>query len=148
MFGCVCADPRDTLQLGKMIESTGVSAVAVHARHVEDRPRHCASSDGVRILSEALSIPVIYNGDVFSHSDIARLRGVSGAASVMIARGAMWNPSIFRSAAQGGFAPLYEVAQRFVTLAEQYRLHWSDVKYTLQQLFKDCLLYTSDAADE
>ena len=49
---------------------------------------------------------MIANGDVFSYSDVARVRLATGAAGVMIARGAQWNPSIFRPA---GFLPLEEV---------------------------------------
>jgi len=90
---------QETIELAKLIESCGVSALAVHARRRHDRPRHWAQWDQFAILRETLprSLPVILNGDVFAPEDVPRALAITGADSLMLARGALWNPSIFRS---------------------------------------------------
>lgn len=90
-------DFKDTLQLAQLIESCGVQALAVHARRKHHRPRHWAQWDQFRLLKDALpsTLPVVLNGDVFTPSDIPRALSFTGADSLMLARGALWNPSIF-----------------------------------------------------
>lgn len=107
---------EDTLDLVRVIESTGVSALAVHCRTVAERPRDPAHWDRLPLIRSTLSpaIPLIANGDVFQYSDFQRVRTETGASSVMVARGAMWNPSIFRAE---GALPLDEVISRYIRLA-------------------------------
>ncbi|WJX87758.1 tRNA-dihydrouridine(20) synthase [NAD(P)(+)] [Trifolium repens] len=87
--------PHDTVELARRIEKTGVHAIAVHGRHVLDRPRDPAKWSGIADVASALSIPVIANGDLFEYDDFQRIKSATGASSVMAARGALWNPSIF-----------------------------------------------------
>ncbi|AQK45022.1 Aldolase-type TIM barrel family protein [Zea mays] len=87
--------PKDTVELARRIEKTGVPALAVHGRKIKDRPRDLAKWDEIADVVSALSIPVIANGDVFEYEDFKRIKDATGAASVMVARGAMWNASIF-----------------------------------------------------
>lgn len=88
--------PEDTIELARRIEKMGVSAIAVHGRKVADRPRDPAQWDVIGQAVSALSIPVIANGDVFDYADFQRIKDATGASSVMVARGALWNASIFR----------------------------------------------------
>jgi tRNA-dihydrouridine synthase 2 len=92
----ILRDERKTLELVKIIESCGVAALAIHARHVPDRPRWRALTEKIAPLAEHMTVPLIYNGDCFQFDDIARLKIQTGASSIMIARGAMWNPSVFQ----------------------------------------------------
>jgi tRNA-dihydrouridine synthase 2 len=62
------------------------------------------------LLQSPLSIPVIANGDVFERSDIEKLRKDTGVSSVMIARGALKNPSIFATTQQ----PLHETIRDYL----------------------------------
>jgi len=48
-----------TIELVRLIESTGVAALAVHGRLKEERPRHPVRSDLIRAIAESVSIPVI-----------------------------------------------------------------------------------------
>lgn len=57
-----------------------------------------ANWDWIRRVKQALSIPVIANGDVFSGQDAARILRYTGADGVMIARGVFGNPWIFQQA--------------------------------------------------
>lgn len=107
---------QDTLDLVRVIESTGVSALAVHCRTVAERPRDPAHWDRLPLVRSALSpaIPLIANGDVFQYADFARVKQETGASSAMVARGAMWNPSVFRAE---GMLPLDDVIKRYIRLA-------------------------------
>lgn len=87
--------PQDTVELARRIEKTGVSALAVHGRKVADRPKDPAKWSEIADVAAALSIPVIANGDVVEYDDFERIKIVTGASSVMVARGALWNASIF-----------------------------------------------------
>lgn len=86
---------QDTVDLAQKIEKMGVSAIAVHGRRVKDRPRDPAKWSEIADVVESLSIPVIANGDVFEYEDFGRIKSATGASSVMVGRGALWNPSIF-----------------------------------------------------
>eukprot|EP00268_Persea_americana_P042088 TRINITY_DN4206_c0_g1_i5.p1 TRINITY_DN4206_c0_g1~~TRINITY_DN4206_c0_g1_i5.p1 ORF type:complete len:273 (+),score=52.27 TRINITY_DN4206_c0_g1_i5:144-962(+) len=86
---------RDTVELARQIEKTGVSALAVHGRRVADRPRDPAKWSEIADIAAALSIPVIANGDVFEYEDLQCIKDATGVSSVMVARGALWNASIF-----------------------------------------------------
>jgi tRNA-dihydrouridine synthase 2 len=91
-----------TVDLLRMIEKTGVTAVAVHSRYIADRPRFPARWEELTetLKAAALSIPVIANGDVFLPQDVSRIGEVTEGlcTSVMIARGALDNPSVFLAA--------------------------------------------------
>uniref|UniRef100_A0A8C4NEZ4 Dihydrouridine synthase 2 n=1 Tax=Eptatretus burgeri TaxID=7764 RepID=A0A8C4NEZ4_EPTBU len=59
---------EETVQLCKMMEQTGISAIAVHGRTKDERPQHPVHLDSVRAISKAISIPVIAN-DIFGLGD-------------------------------------------------------------------------------
>ncbi|KAF7728329.1 tRNA-dihydrouridine(20) synthase [NAD(P)+]-like [Apophysomyces ossiformis] len=89
--------PEKTVELVKMIESTGVKALTVHCRTKEQRPTSKANWDAlVAVVDAVRSIPVMVNGDVYSQEDISKVKLLTKASSVMIARGALYNPSVFR----------------------------------------------------
>lgn len=124
-------DPHETLQLAKIIESCGVATLAVHARRKQDRPRHWAQWDQFRLLRETMpsSLPLVLNGDVLAPDDVARARQTTGADSMMLARGALWNPSIFRLGCGLPMVPQSEVVERYVELAATYG-NVGNTKYT------------------
>ncbi|KAK9285088.1 hypothetical protein L1049_024273 [Liquidambar formosana] len=68
---------QDTVELARRIEKTGVSALAVHGRKVEDRPRDPAKWSEIADIVSALSIPVIANGDVFEYDDFERIKAAT-----------------------------------------------------------------------
>eukprot|EP01116_Phalansterium_solitarium_P001844 TRINITY_DN11665_c0_g1_i1.p1 TRINITY_DN11665_c0_g1~~TRINITY_DN11665_c0_g1_i1.p1 ORF type:complete len:378 (-),score=75.85 TRINITY_DN11665_c0_g1_i1:122-1255(-) len=127
----------ETVDLLRRIEQTGVSAIAVHARFVPERPRDPAHWDLMREIIEvgqsAINVPLIVNGDVFKHEDIAKVKQLTGASSVMIARGAISNTSIFRPEA----APLDDVIRDYLRACVTHGTGHGNAKYTLQQILRD-----------
>ncbi|XP_048461638.1 tRNA-dihydrouridine(20) synthase [NAD(P)+]-like isoform X4 [Rhincodon typus] len=131
---------EDTINLVKRIEKTGVAAVAVHGRRKEERPQHPVHCDVIKAISEAVSIPVIANGGsqeiIKEYSGIEEFQRVTNASSVMVARAAMWNPSIFR---KEGLLPTETVLKEYLTYAIKYDSHYSNTKYCLCQMLREKL---------
>lgn len=86
----------NAVEIAKIAEEAGASAVAVHGRTREQYYAGQADWDIIRRVKEAVSIPVIGNGDVFTPGDAQRLLDTTGCDGVMVARGARGNPWIFR----------------------------------------------------
>lgn len=87
---------QETVDLLKIIEQTGVRAIGIHARKVPERPREPAHWDYItEIAKSSISVPLIVNGDIWEREDIVKVKTETGVSSVMIARGAVQNLSIF-----------------------------------------------------
>jgi len=87
------------LELGRICEEEGMAAVAMHARTARQMFSGQADWSRIRRLKEVLNIPVSGNGDVETPEDAMRLWDVTGCDGVMIGRGAIKNPWIFRQIA-------------------------------------------------
>ncbi|XP_058010371.1 uncharacterized protein LOC131183793 isoform X2 [Hevea brasiliensis] len=77
-----------------------MSEVRVNIR-AADRPRDPARWSEIAVVVSALSVPVIANGDVFDYGDFERIEVATGASSVIVARGALLNASVFSPEGKG-----------------------------------------------
>lgn len=92
-------DRMNYMELGRICERSGVDAVALHPRTARQFYTGSADWDRIARLKEALSIPVIGNGDVTTPQQAIEMLGRTGCDGVMIGRGSMTNPWIFSQTA-------------------------------------------------
>jgi len=93
--GWVCGD-ESFLEIGRIAQEEGCDAVTLHPRSRAQMFDGKADWSRITQLKQALRIPVIGSGDLFTAADVARMLEETGCDAVMIARGAMGNPWIFR----------------------------------------------------
>ncbi len=91
----VC-DTGKALDCARSLEAGGVSSLVVHARTKEEGYRPPAHWEWVARIREAVTMPVIANGEVWTPDDYARCRQVTGCDDVMIGRGAVTDPFLAR----------------------------------------------------
>ncbi len=120
----------NAVELAKLLEQAGVSAVAVHGRTRMQMYGGEADWNTIRDVKQAVKIPVIANGDVFSAEAAVRILKFTGADMAMVGRGSFGNPWLFEQAAAAlegreipalpPFAERWDTAVRQVELAAQY----------------------------
>ena len=121
------AEKKNHLDLAKAIVDGGAAAITVHGRTREARYRHPADWDAIAAVVAAVPVPVIGNGDLLFPHEIRERLAQSNAAAVMIARGVLIKPWIFREATTGYWDITAEerlaIYRRYVQLALE---HWGD----------------------
>jgi tRNA-dihydrouridine synthase B len=89
-------ETRNGVLIAKIAQEEGIACLAVHGRTRSDRFKGQAEYDTIAAIVDAVSIPVIANGDILTGSDAVAVLKHTGAAGVMIGRAAQGNPWVFR----------------------------------------------------
>jgi nifR3 family TIM-barrel protein len=104
------------LEIGRIAQEEGCDAVTLHPRSRAQMFEGSAKWSKIAELKGALAIPVIGSGDLFTPKDVAAMLYETGCDAVMVARGAMGNPWIFRESLAllgGGEAVTVSAVERF-----------------------------------
>ncbi len=120
------SDPTDALTFAKVLEDAGVNLLTVHGRTRMQGYSGVADWEMVGNVKRAVSIPVLCNGDVHKAELITKALDVSGCDGVLIARGALGNPWIFRdftAIAAGETPPIITLQERIRIITLHLALH-------------------------
>jgi len=143
------ATTEKTREFLQVCERSGAEAITVHMRQRDERPAEPAHWDEIVKLWDAVKVPMIANGDFFSRRQIdefwkhchktlgidtdADIKSTkAGPAGIMIARGALWNPSIF---CRGREPPSFEeVVRSYTRTAVAANATYQNTKWLLSQM--------------
>ena len=91
-----CENSRNGIEIAKIAEANGIQSLAVHGRTRCDFYKGAAEYDTIRAIKQAVSIPVVANGDITSVEKAEQVLSYTGADAIMIGRAAQGRPWIFR----------------------------------------------------
>lgn len=118
---------RNVLDVARAAVDAGAQALFVHGRTRDARYRLAADWDAIGEVATTFPVPVIGNGDLLWPHEIASARQRSGCAGVMVGRGALIKPFLFREMTEGPrrltAAERLDVYRDYVRLASE---HWGD----------------------
>jgi len=125
---------RNAVALARRLQNAGVAAITIHGRTGEKKFGLRVEPEGIREVVDAVEIPVIANGGVFTGGDAAEMLSLTGAAAVMPGRGIIGNPWIIpdiEAAVSGShFEPptLLERRRVFLTHLNSMIEHYGELK--------------------
>jgi nifR3 family TIM-barrel protein len=117
-------DSINAPEVAKIIEASGASMICVHARTREQMYEPGVDRSVITAVKNAVSIPVLGNGDIYTAADALSMMEETGCDGVMIARGAMGNPWVFSeicAALDGNSYTPPPVAEKFEVALTQVR---------------------------
>jgi tRNA-dihydrouridine synthase 3 len=124
------------LDLARAAVDGGAAAIFVHGRTRDARYRYEANWDAIGEVAAAVPVPVVGNGDLLFPHEVSAARQRAGCAGVMVARGALIKPWLFREVAGGAVehvdaAARLSIYRRYVALARE---HWGDDEHGLKRV--------------
>ncbi len=117
------------VDVAKMVEGAGAQALTVHCRTREQGHKGDPDYSWIPKIKEAVKIPIMVNGNIFTPEDVHRTFAETGCDGVMVGRGAIENPWIFKQAKE--FMQTGQV-QTHVTVEERVRLCIEHLKLSVQ----------------
>jgi nifR3 family TIM-barrel protein len=118
------ADSINAPEVARILEDAGAAMICVHGRTREQMYEPGVNRAVIAAVKDAVSIPVLGNGDIYTAADALSMMAETGCDGVMIARGAMGNPWIFSeitAALEGRSFTMPSLGERFATALRQVR---------------------------
>lgn len=131
----------NAVQVAKLVEEAGASAIAVHGRTQKQGYSGTADWNVIKQVKESVGIPVIGNGDVFTPETFKKRLDESGVDYIMVARGAIGKPYVFQQIndylKKGEYRVLTNTEQldlfdEYLALAKKYDIQFAPVKIHAQ----------------
>lgn len=129
------------------LEAAGADLITVHGRYAKQMYSGVADRTAIKEVKAALKIPVIANGDITDGKSAADMLETTGADGIMIGRGALGNPFIFREVKEylktGKQPPAPTFAQKLDLLQKQFELSikYKPEKVAILEMRKHCAWY-------
>ncbi|KVI02701.1 Aldolase-type TIM barrel, partial [Cynara cardunculus var. scolymus] len=123
-------DLQDTLNYAKMLEDAGCSLLAVHGRtrDEKDGKKVRANWDAIRVVKNALRIPVLANGNIRHIDDARNCLEQTGADGVLSAESLLENPALFAGFNDHGKVDRGELVVEYLKLCEKYPVPWRMIR--------------------
>jgi len=115
-------DHTECIEFAKRIEDAGADLITVHGRTKKQGYAGTSNREVVAQVKQAVSIPVLYNGDVFTWQDYFEALEQTGCDGVLIARGGLGNPWVFKQIEQklAGTEPTDVTLQERIAVASEH----------------------------
>lgn len=128
-----------TLAYAKMIEAAGAAVLTVHGRTREQKGHKTGLADWtvIKAIREAVSIPVVANGNILYKEDVDKCIAETGVHGVMIAEGSLYNPALF----MGTFPRVCDINGEYLDIVKNtpHSATIGMIRAHMYRLFKPCL---------
>ncbi len=121
-------DTAHTLDCARALEAGGIAELTVHARTREDGYRPPARWEWVAAIRDAVRLPLVANGEVWTTDDVTAIRRVTGCADVMLGRGAVADPLLARRTREGVNEAARDLAADWASLRPLLAAYWDRVQ--------------------
>jgi len=142
-------DSINAVGIARVLQDQGIAAITVHGRTRAQGYSGSADWDVIAAVAEAVSIPVIGNGDLVTPLDVEKRRSETGIAGAMIGRAAMSSPWIFRQTkeflATGILLPPPALIEKWELIVRHCRLtaeNWGDEEQAIRSMRARLMAYS------